>query len=141
MKKIIFTILALVVLSLALSAQVVFKESKDSSSNIQGTIHVYDSLTGIELSNAYITLTVILYYNIDENGNREVFQSADLITDENGNYAYDFIDQNGNSTYCDLVEVIFRGCHYTADYDGIVRIDIDYHGEVPNYPPTDPEND
>ena len=123
MKKIIITILALVVLSLALMAdEVVFdKVNRDEACNIQGHVQYWDGTQYINADGEYLIVT--LYYN----NSNTIYDQAIVLTNENGNYAHDFINKYGNSAFCDRVSVEFRSNLYYSSYDGIERIDIKWY--------------
>ncbi|NQV19339.1 MAG: hypothetical protein HQ534_12455 [Armatimonadetes bacterium] len=115
MKKMkILLILALLLIG------VVFSLHADIAKNIQGKILVWNGFQWAPADNEEIT---VILYNDEAHGGT-VYDSANIETDENGNYSWDFRNPNTNWEECDKVEVIFRTEPYSSSYDGIERIDI-----------------
>jgi len=103
--------------------QIIFNESdRDTASNIQGTVEVWDYVQQEWVPAANEQVIVQLMRN-----NGLEFESATLITDNLGHYSHDFSDPEGNYEYCDEVRVYFRGSMYVSYYDGIERVDIQWY--------------
>lgn len=138
MKKkniIVIAIMTICFLSnLCLLAQIVtFEENPDgSASNIQGKVYIWDWDLQTYVPGGSGLEVICLLYNVDNT----IHGQATVTTDGNSFYSHDFTDPNNNSQYCNEVEVIFEGNHYTDFYDGCVRIDIYYR--LPIEDPTQP---
>lgn len=140
MKKKYITVIAILTIcflsNLGLLAQIVtFEENPDgSASNIQGKVYIWDdNINGYLPAGPNLPVHCKLYYD----GGQVIFEEVTVYTNTNSFYSHNFSDRYGNWAYCDEVEVVFQGNHYSEYYDGIVRIDIYYR--YPIHDPTIPE--
>lgn len=121
---IVMIVIGLLVAFTLLADTVTFSKEPDAgASNIQGKVYEWD-----DQINEFIEVGpdecvyVYLYYDPQHGGGP--FDSGYDLTNDFSFYSYDFQDPGGNSNYCNLVKVKFRGVTYEEYYDGVVRIDI-----------------
>lgn len=129
MKKltIILAMLMLTVISLN-AEQIIFNESdRDTASNIQGTVEVWDYVQKEWVPAANEPITVKLIYDDEHGGGVFAVTPSGFSTDNLGHYSYNFSDQYHNYEYCDEIRVYFRGSMYVSYYDGIERVDIQWY--------------
>ena len=140
MKKIIFTLITLIMLSGILIAQdVLFQEgSRDIAKDVQGTIYKLVNGQWIQYQEDNIDVTITIYSsNPDPNHPGETA----TVTPVSGNYSHDFNDSEHNHEYYDKIKIIFASEVYITDYYGRDRIDIYWDGNSIVAPPTDPNDD
>ena len=140
MKKIILTLIALMVLGSLLVAQdVAFeKKNRDEASNIQGTIYHLVNGEWVRFEDCQSQVKVTLINNEADNESGYQNQSA-YLTPVWGDYSHNF--DNPDPTHYDTVKVEFEGHSYESPFDGIVRIDIYWDGSVGPDDGTDPNDD
>ena len=137
MKKIIITILALVVLSLSLMSQdVVFKTKGDTKDpDVSGHVYIWSESqhAWVVATDGNYTIYIRLYYN---NSNSEAFEDIVYSLPNNGYYE-DYFWPHQDYHNCDLLEVECEGYIYQREYQYPNHYVIDvYVGHGP-YPTPD----